>query len=191
MLDINNSEHIAVARLDELREKSRDAMQALPEPVQDVYRGARSAAIRRDEKFRVTELIEEFTAPFCGHFCRLHYEAAFQPKWYESYPELYQARWWINEFRGACYFIYDSHDELQYVGSACTGALGKRIWHTNHREYSTSIDVVLFDRHWWHYSLAFEILMISRLKPPGNRQFVDSWVDPMPPWDQMWNKPGS
>jgi|GEM_PF-5271953 len=191
MTDITNAESVAVASLCDLRNASNDAVRQLPEPISDIYQDARIAAHRRSEKIRALELIEEFTAPMCGHFDKPIYELAFKPKWNETNTDIYQARWWINEFNSGVYFIYDSDDELQYIGSAYTGALGNRIYHTNHREYTESVDVVLFDRRWCHYSLAFEALAISRLTllhPLRNRQFANLWIEPYPPWNEIWNR---
>jgi len=92
------------------------------------------------------------------------------------------------EYRGACYFIYDPDDTLRYVGSACSGTLGNRIFHTDHRDYIESVDVVMFDRRWGHYSFAFEALVVSRLQPPKNQQFKKLRIEPFPPWEQYWSK---
>ena len=193
MSDINDAGYVASVPLSTLRKESRVAVEKLPQATLDIYIDAQHSASKRDEKIRAYELILEFVAPMCGHFASPVYELAFKPKWEKEFPDLYKTRWWINENSSGVYFIYDVRDELRYIGQSCGGKLGKRIGDDDHKEYIDSVDVILFDRSWMHYALAFEALAITRIrtlkKLEKNGGLKGVWIPPFPPWDQIWRKP--
>ena len=191
MPDIRNLTDIRQLDLAELRQLSSKAIFRLPDLLQDRFRAEQSRSLRRSDLNNAGALLEEFKAPFCGHVPELHYEFAFLTEWSKTEDEIYGTRWWINEYPAGVYFIYDDDDKLRYIGSCCGGGLGNRIYYKAHEEYRRAIDVVLFDREWSHFALAFEALAISRLRPDKNTEYTRLWIPPVSPFDRIWSPPPS
>lgn len=186
---LEDQESWGTASLAELRKLSCDAIQQLSE--RDLWEAENEAALKRCKDNRIDVLLDEFRSQLHGPGECLQYELAFVPGWHKACQRLYDARWWINGQTAGVYFIYNSNNVLEYVGTSCGGTIGARIHLVRHREYAHSVDVVLFERHWPHFALAFEALAISRLKPPRNvddRGFMRMWVDPLPQYDHLWSK---
>jgi hypothetical protein len=177
---------IASLTLAELRSNSRTDVEALDGALLTEFAIAHEAALRRAKSNKIALLVEEFRASVCTDAAPFEYELAFLSSWSHSKLALYEPRLWINEYTAGVYFIYDQSEALQYVGSSCGGGLGNRLyakWHHPHREF---VDVVLFDRRWCRFALAFEALTVSRLKPPLNAEFKDLWIPPPDSYASHW-----
>lgn len=188
---LEDPDFVSKSSLAELRKLSNDTIRSL-QPECKLWDAESGAAAKRGEKNKIKVLLDEFRSQLRAPGEELQYENAFRPGWYKECEHLYHCRWWINELTAGVYFIYNSDNALEYVGSSCGGTMGDRIHLKRHREYCHTVDVVLLDHHWPHFALAFEALAISRLKPPRNdndRGFKRMWIDPLPPYDRFWPKP--
>jgi hypothetical protein len=189
---IYDAAQIKRQRLVDLQRESQEViLKKLPEALAEVWWQEQSRAFRRADKLNILPLIVEFQQVF-AFGPAIRYELGWAEAWQEKDSDLnplYKARWWICEYSSGVYFIYDSADDLQYVGSACGGALGNRIFSKWHHEHRAFVDLVLFPREWCHFALAFETLAISRLKPKHNGTAKQLWIDPQPPFDRIWRMP--
>lgn len=181
---------IAKRGLSDLRCASLDAIKKLPEEVRERwYEGLMKASSRAD-RLDIQPLLTEFQGTLATDAPTLKYEHAFTDDWIKPpLSPLYETRRWITAYTAGVYFVYDSGEKLQYIGSGCGGRLGNRIFSKRHHEYRIVTDVVLFEREWCHFALAFEALAISRLKPPINGYGKQLWIPARPPYDRMWRQP--
>jgi hypothetical protein len=187
---LNDQNSWSSAGLAELRALSLQAIQELPKEEIGLWAAENKVAQQRCEANRIDFLLREFQSQLRTAGEALQYEHAFKPSWWPEHRDLYNSRWWINGQTAGVYFIFNANNELEYVGTSCGGHIGARIHLDRHKEYANSIDVVLFERHWPHFALAFEALAIARLKPRRNvddRGFMAMWINPLPPYDQMWS----
>lgn len=188
---INNPSEIRKRSLAELQRASQVVLQKLPEALTNAWHDQHHNALRRADRRNILRLLMEFQHVFAfGPVLR--YELAFAEGWTKAGGDvepLYKARSWICEYNAGVYFVYDKDETLRYIGSACGGALGNRIYSKWHHEYRHVTDVVLFGREWCHFALSFEALAISRLKPPQNGSGRQLWISPQPPFDRIWHLP--
>lgn len=161
------------SQLPELLRRGHEDIGILPADLQSQWTTEATNACERARRNGVDSLIAEFTAPFRDNILVPRYELAFIPQWYDNpaTQPLYLARWWITSYTAGVYFIYDNQNQLKYIGRSCGGELGQRVWSGAHKLYRTVVDIVLFDRNYCHFALAFEALAVSRLKPEHNDEF--------------------
>ena len=177
MIDIANPTEVASASLQLLRSASANKLSTFCSDSHNLFMQHLSLSKGREH---LHEMVEEFRAFLNPNLPEFNLEFGFLYEWSSCQQLIYDARWWINEYPFGVYFIFDKNSILKYVGSACGGALGNRIWNKRHEGFRHSVDIVLFPRPIGHFALALEPFVISKLVQRRfadveltNKQFVD------------------
>ena len=176
MLDITNATEVATATLQQLQTATTAKLKTLADDKHGLFAEHFMLSNNREQP---QALLMEFRELFDSNVPEFALEFGFFYEWGSNEKAMYETRWWINEYPFGVYFIYDRHQVLRYVGSACGGSMGNRMWAKRHEEFRHSVDVVLFPKSIGHLALAFEPFVISKLSQGDfkrvdltNKQFV-------------------